>query len=599
MAERGEVIAAFVAGRARGDAAAMAEAALELAAHHSFGTHLGSTPAYVHEAYVLAEGARRARLAAALARTWVYGNERDRAVPFAAEAEALAASLADQGLLAEALDAALLVHWGPDDQAERLRITTRLDDIVAHLSDVEARLSAHLWRLTAAVEHLDPLTAQRQIGALVALAEESGSARVRFFATSRRAMWALVVGDVDAVPGLVAETVAAGQQAGESDTDALRHELVTNRARQTGDIDELARQAELYEQFGAAQGIPSIVAEGATHWLAAGHPERARALVDRLGGSGLGAIPRDHDWLLTICMLAEAASGTGAVDVAERAATLLTPYAGRGVSNAGAVVFMGVVDDYLRMACMALGRDEDAAQWAHRAAACYQRLGATWWLRRLALPAPTSATQALLVAGPDGIWSIGRDGHMSVVREMKGFHYLAALLRRPNVDVAALDLSAAASGGAVEESSTGEVIDRQALAAYRARLRDLSGELASAQALGDAGRVDRLVDEREFLLAEVASATGLAGRSRRRGGSAERARVAVQKSIATAIKRVGEVDPTLGRLLRDTVRTGAACRYDPDPARPVDWVLTKERAPGQAARQPSTRSVRQVARDGG
>jgi hypothetical protein len=45
-----------------------------------------------------------------------------RAVQFATEAVAAADGLGDAVLLAEALDAELLVHWGPDDLAERLRI---------------------------------------------------------------------------------------------------------------------------------------------------------------------------------------------------------------------------------------------------------------------------------------------------------------------------------------------------------------------------------------------------------------------------------------------------------------------------------------------
>jgi hypothetical protein len=49
--------------------------------------------------------------------------------------------------------------------------------------------------------------------------------------------------------------------------------------------------------------------------------------------------------------------------------------------------------------------------------------------------------------------------------------------------------------------------------------------------------------------------------------------VAVRKAITAAIGRIGETDPALGRLLRDTVLTGGSCRYDPDPARPVRWVL--------------------------
>ncbi len=87
--------------------------------------------------------------------------------------------------------------------------------------------------------------------------------------------------------------------------------------------------------------------------------------------------------------------------------------------------------------------------------------------------------------------------------------------------------------------------------------------------------------EREALLHEVGAAAGLAGRRRRFGSAGERARVAVQKAIAAAVTRIEHHDPALARLLRDTVRTGATCRYDPDPARQVSWLLDRPwKAPG-------------------
>jgi len=79
--------------------------------------------------------------------------------------------------------------------------------------------------------------------------------------------------------------------------------------------------------------------------------------------------------------------------------------------------------------------------------------------------------------------------------------------------------------------------------------------------------------ERDALLAEIGAATGLGGRARRTGSSAERARVAVRKAIAAAIERITEHDAALGRLLDDCIETGYACRYRPDPARPVAWLL--------------------------
>ena len=67
---------AFVAARAADDVDAMAAAALGLASLQRFGGPGGRTPALLHEAYLAAadSSAMRARLAAALARSWVYGT---------------------------------------------------------------------------------------------------------------------------------------------------------------------------------------------------------------------------------------------------------------------------------------------------------------------------------------------------------------------------------------------------------------------------------------------------------------------------------------------------------------------------------------------
>ena len=195
-AARADHVRAYDAARAAGDVEAMAAAALGLAATQTFGTFPAACRRSCTRPTRSRRGEQRARLAVALARAWVYGGDPARAVQFAAEALAEAEARGDPSLLAEALDAQLLVHWGPDDLDERLRITARLEDTVAHVTDVEARMSAHLWRLTTALECLDAPAIRRQLRALDVLAEESGSARVRFFAAARRGMYALLVGDL-------------------------------------------------------------------------------------------------------------------------------------------------------------------------------------------------------------------------------------------------------------------------------------------------------------------------------------------------------------------------------------------------------------------
>jgi hypothetical protein len=222
--------------RAAGDIEAMAEAALGLAATQTFGTVPGRVPAFLREAYSLARGEQRARLSVALARAraWAYGYDPARAARFAA--------------------AQLLVHWGPDDLDERLSITARLEDTVAHVADAEPRMSAHLWRLTTALECLDLPGVRRQLRALDLLAAESGTARVRFFAASRRGMYALLTGDLDAAGRAVREVAAAGAEAGEPDALLIGHMLAAGIARQAGDVAALAREAALYEEFGVSAG---------------------------------------------------------------------------------------------------------------------------------------------------------------------------------------------------------------------------------------------------------------------------------------------------------------------------------------------------------
>jgi hypothetical protein len=573
---RAEFVRAYDAARAAGDVEAMTAAAVGLAAGQSFGTFPGRVPAFLHEAYRLADGVQRARVAVALARAWVYGGDPERAVRFAREAVGTAEAAGDPVLLAAALDAQLLVHWGPDQLAERLAITRRLEDTVVHLTDVEARMTAHLWRLTTALETLDLPAVRRQLRALDALAEESGSARVRFFAAARRGMAALLADDLAAAETARDAAVAAGTEAGEGDTRAIERTLSSGLARQGGDRAALADEAEMYEVFGSGEAVPSIAAEAAVLWLAAGRADRAGALLHQLAGGGLAAVPRDVDWLLTVTCLARVAVGTGERALAAEAVELLAPYAGRGVVNGGAAAFAGVVDDVLARGLSLLGRDEEATEARAAAAAGYRRVGAAWWLAQLGeRPAAAREPQVLhLHPVAAGVWTVGT----ATVPDGRGLRYLRLLLARPGVDLPAAELSAAVAGHpAVTTSDLGPALDPQARSAYRRRITELDEELDEARSWADPVRVDRLAAERSALLAEIGRATGLGGRPRRAGEADERARVAVRKAIAAALDRIAEGDPATARLLRDTVRTGGTCRYEPDPGRPVRWVLDEVR----------------------
>src|SRR5690349_3491904 len=151
-------------GPTSGDLPDPARQALHLAETYVFGTDPGKIPAVLHEAYQnsVDDGAR-ARLGATLARCWAYAGAHTRAIPFADAAVIHATATGDPVLLADALDAALATHWGPDDLPARTDLARRLDDVTAHLSDIDARTQAHLWLLTVALELLDLPAMNRQM----------------------------------------------------------------------------------------------------------------------------------------------------------------------------------------------------------------------------------------------------------------------------------------------------------------------------------------------------------------------------------------------------------------------------------------------------
>ena len=73
---------------------------------------------------------------------------------------------------------------------------------------------------------------------------------------------------------------------------------------------------------------------------------------------------------------------------------------------------------------------------------------------------------------------------------------------------------------------------------------------------------------------ELAKATGLGGRDRGGSGShAERARVNVTRAVRATLKRITGYHPRLGHELQQSVKTGLYCVYEPDPRRPLRWVV--------------------------
>jgi len=182
-------------------------------------------------------------------------------------------------------------------------------------------------------------------------------------------------------------------------------------------------------------------------------------------------------------------------------------------------------------------------------------------------------------------WTLVADGRVSRLRSLRGFEYIAELLRHPFEPIYVVDLTtvavpqehrfsveeAAEHGLRVSsETDISPALDRRAREDYRARWRELLVEEAEARRDNDVGRVTRIQREIDMLATQLAAvvATG----SGRNGPSLkERARVNVRNCITAALRAIRQHDETLWRHLSNSIKTGTFCCYGPD--RPVVWEM--------------------------
>jgi hypothetical protein len=124
-------------------------------------------------------------------------------------------------------------------------------------------------------------------------------------------------------------------------------------------------------------------------------------------------------------------------------------------------------------------------------------------------------------------------------------------------------LTLGAGGDPGDLGDAGEAIDGAAMRAYRAKIDDLREEELEADRFGDTARAGRARDAIEAIAHELSASLGLGGKTRRSASASERARVNVQKRVKDAIRRIEELDPTVGQYLGWTVQTGTFCVFRP------------------------------------
>ena len=516
---------------------------------------------------------------------------------------------ADPELLAEALSIAHHCLLDPDHVQLRRELAVELIKASFRTERRSDLLMGLLWQTVDAYCEGDP-HAGRLLGELRDHLRPRRHLAVGFVVSAIDVMLAIRAGQFGEAEALAAVCARNGAAAGDVDHEWWSGaQLVTIRWYQ-GRLVELLPMLHdrVHSPVLSAVDNSAVAALAVAAALSGDRPQAASSLA-ALCGSDLAGLPRSSSWLVTMNGIVEAAYLLEAADVATRAYELLRPYADLPMIGSLGITCFGSAQHALGVAALTSGQLDLAIEHLHAAVqhnlalphwpalvASRQRLAQAYALR--GWPQDASAAQRELdaamseatavglpvpdqpVSGPSAAiaechragrkWRLAWRNRSVLVEDSIGLVHLAVLIANPRQEILAADLVAGLaglSGATGDVGAAHPVLDHEAIAEYRNRLKRLDAEIGQLESADDPSRsswLGRARAERDWLVAQLSSAAGLAGRTRSFPDQPERARVAVGKAIRRALARVTEADAVIGEHLRQTVRTGVRCSYWPD-----------------------------------
>ncbi|MEV4176968.1 AAA family ATPase [Nonomuraea sp. NPDC049709] len=510
----------------------------------------------------------------------------------ARELSEVAADLARQGDDDEALGYSLLARlgaiWAPGTTAERLAITEELSSVARRRQDRQLDLTARSWRIGALLELGDPrcLTEQR---AFVSRAADTDLALFQHESAVLKAMFATLTGRFDEADAHIDAAYELGEQPGLGRRD-LRW------------IQRWSA-ALLRSRFDVAEGVlTEMERAGSRHFplydavTAVQRDDGSEAAVHRLAEI-MAAGEQYLRWMAPLWLRFQAQAAARSKDpvLCAHARAAISPYVGQW----GVTATVAVEGPYAHWAAVldaAQERWDDAIAGFTSAYRAADLLGARPW----SIESRASLAEALQARGDDAsalieqvereaadlgmlvrlprpgggnafrfdgeVWTLTFAGRTVHLPDSKGLADLRVLIGRPGSDVSAVDLLNPPGGQVVVAARSmggDDVLDEEARTRYRSRLEVLDEEIDRAVELGDDRRAAEFDAERQALLDELRTATGLGGRPRRLGDDAERARKAVTNRIRNTLRQLDHRHPELAAHLRASISTGSTCRYQP------------------------------------
>ncbi|MFD1275268.1 hypothetical protein ACFQ51_38055 [Streptomyces kaempferi] len=523
---------------------------------------------------------------------------------------------------AEALSLAHHCLVGPEHGALRRQLAAELVAESFRTSRRSDLLMGLLWQTVDMFLAGDP-HAERCLSELRGLLAEQDHLAVGFVVSAMEVMLAVRAGRLDEAEALARACTERGIAAGDVNATVWQAaQLVTIRWYQGRVVELVPLLSEVVNSPTLSAVDDHVLAALAVAAVTAGDRRKAVSALATLCGHDLGDLPRSSSWMVTMHGVAEAAYLLDDSATAARVYELLRPYGHLPIVGSLAVACFGSAHHALGVAALTMG-DVDRAV-THLRESVRQNLALAHWpavtasWERLAVALVRAGRQAEADAvrqemaaaaeeaaapppeteGPGGAdeqsedaqsddgqsddgqgqpaafctrlgrkWRIGFGGRSVLVDHSVGMLHLVVLIANPRQEIRAVDLVAgltALNGAAEHTALSGQrTLDRVATQEYRSRLARLRVELDEFEAADDHQRAAVAQAEHDWLVRQLAGATGLGGRARRFPEGEERSRVAVSKAVRRALDRIAAADPVIGEHLRHAVHTGVRCSYWP------------------------------------
>jgi tetratricopeptide (TPR) repeat protein len=504
----------------------------------------------------------------------------------------------DEHALAEALSLTHHAMLAPEHAVERMALAEEQIVAASAAGDGMLALVGLLW-LTADRYLLGDPDAERSLTELRQQSAALGVATTAYLVTCMDVMHLIRAGRLADAEDAAGACLQRGVDVGDADAPGYYGaQLLTIRWFQ-GRVGELAElvmntlaSTDLAKpEYGFRASAVLILARD-------GRLTEARATLAPLLDIGLANLQSTSSWLTAMVGLIEAAAVLEDPALAKQAADLVRPFAEMPVMPSLATSCFGAASRGIGVAELTMGNAQRAVTYLEQAVLDNLRLGhrPAHALSRAQLaealvvrgrPGDLTRARELLYEAADDArkmdmsqradawqvqaadlvppdvpvllrrestgWTVHIGQAEIALPEMVGLHYLSLLLERPGQDIPAFELS----GQAILETRQ-DLLDDPAVAAFRARVRELDSAINAADSNADLAAAERLRLERDALTGslDLGSVRGFPD-------TPERARTSVRKALKRALDVIASSDPVLGEELRTGISTGYVCRFTP------------------------------------